>query len=529
VSIDIEHGVSARDYYLALNQNKRVLMSLCIGLGVGDMKKQPYESARKKSTFKPSNNILANEVLRRFYCQQASDNSSKKLKPVPKPKHWNEPHLKEWLQENPITDLADISFVLEREAEFRNLIQSTNTEPPIASQDGFYTLKSILCLYHAMTEDSVREHLCDRNNLSTRLGTDARGNDSRPATWHEHLAKLYNKSSYRPVSLSLPHLHDDFAESMLLDKDFQQPVTPDQLKKKVADFKAKLVIILSKYEQSGNGDGQRQESDPNFGRTRFAHRMPVDDNGISIETMTFMEGDNKRSFLCGYPSHILYFWNLMDTCNILAEVRETISNTVAADSNSVSSTTSTRKRRKGDGNIVDGNSVETDDSTIGSKDLKLALVNALNNVATSQLDSSSGTNAAHLHATLASVNQSKTEALKLWMQEKRVLSGMAVGSEEYTSQTEIVDVLKDNYDDMKTQATGICNLLNASSTGNVATPVRNNRSVAFRDSSSSRLAPPIGRTIEASRAGTPVSQMSAASTNNTEFSSALDGEDMEHD
>lgn len=81
---------------------------------------------------------------------------------------------------------------------------------------------------------------------------------------------------------------------------------------------------------------------------------------------------------------------------------------------------------------------------------------------------------------------------------------MAVGSEEYTSQTEIVDVLKDNYDDMKTQATGICNLLNASSTGNVATPVRNNRSVAFRDSSSSRLAPPIGRTIEATRAGTPV-------------------------
>lgn len=70
---------------------------------------------------------------------------------------------------------------------------------------------------------------------------------------------------------------------MLLDKDFQQPVTPDQLKKKVADFQAKLVIILSKYEQSGNGDGQHQESDPNFGRTRFAHRMPVDDDAFQLK------------------------------------------------------------------------------------------------------------------------------------------------------------------------------------------------------------------------------------------------------
>jgi len=467
---EINGAKSAQQQYLASNQDKKVLLALCIGLSVGDYSSEPYTSARKKNLFKPETLHLSSEVKRRYLRNHKGNG---KLK-VPKCDNWGKKKLTDWLIDNPITNQDEVSFILERELEFRNAVQASNTEAPIASADGFYTLKSCLRLHHVLTDDRVRQLYARRNDLSDRLGTDARGSDSRPATWFEVAADLYNDSSYCPTSLALPYLHDDFADSMTLEKDFQRKVSPDEVKKKVADWKARTVIIISRWEASGNGAGQRLESDPEFGNTTFATQSQE----------TYIEGDNRRSFIQGEPTHCLYLWNILESLGLLYNFREKIAETVAADANSVSSTTSSRKRRKGN----DDHSTEDGDS-VGTKEFRIGMMTAITNLANSQkaaVDSSSNPNIAQLASTLAQLNSTKIEFTKMWLEEKKALAAMECDPDEREAQQEIVDELRENVDGVKNDIDAIKKVMESASATNAATPVRRNRASSQAPTSSIR-------------------------------------------
>jgi hypothetical protein len=58
--------LSSEQYYLSESNNKKVLLCICVGLGVGDWNSEPYASASGKQHFKPSRTDLQKEALRRY-------------------------------------------------------------------------------------------------------------------------------------------------------------------------------------------------------------------------------------------------------------------------------------------------------------------------------------------------------------------------------------------------------------------------------------------------------------------------------
>ena len=75
-------------------------------------------------------------------------------------------------------------------------------------------------------------------------------------------------------------------------------VTTENVKMWVADRKAKLVILINRWELSGNGDGQRVDTDAEFGN-------------VSADSIQFQEGDNRSSFLRHERSTLLYYWEML--------------------------------------------------------------------------------------------------------------------------------------------------------------------------------------------------------------------------
>jgi hypothetical protein len=107
--------------------------------------------------------------------------------------------------------------------------------------------------------------------------------------------------------------------------------------------KAKLVMMINKWERSGNGAGMpRAEEDPNFGRVSFVSGTMDRNQG------TYFDGDDRSNFIGGKSERLLYLWDIADRYEILTSFKEMLSQLVAADALSVPSTTSMRKRK---GNI----------------------------------------------------------------------------------------------------------------------------------------------------------------------------------
>ena len=73
-------------------------------------------------------------------------------------------------------------------------------------------------------------------------------------------------------------------------------ITPDQVSRWLADRKAKLVLIINKWEKSGNGSGNRKEGDDMFGQPDELHE--------------YQDDDNRSNFLGHNRSSLLYYWHM---------------------------------------------------------------------------------------------------------------------------------------------------------------------------------------------------------------------------
>jgi hypothetical protein len=62
----------------------------------------------------------------------------------------------------------------------------------------------------------------------------------------------------------------------LLHKNAPCPVTPSKIKEKLADVRAKMVVIISNWERGGNGCGGRSLEDKDYGM--MSEMTLIDDN-----------------------------------------------------------------------------------------------------------------------------------------------------------------------------------------------------------------------------------------------------------
>ncbi len=324
-AVPVPSKCEAERIFESTNGSKRVLLCMCIGLtappdeidGVvvvsdtpprtlGDTSLAPYNASKNKKYFKPVTKDLASELLRRY----AVFGTPKAQQMRPKNKVLSV--LYTWLLNNPITNPADVLFLRSEERKFHDsvalAIEESNNAATQIPAGVIFTSTADLRLIHCLMEADVKASFLARHNVMSREELDARNSPGRPMTWTEAIASKFNDLAFTPSSEVLPELHGDYEESMELRRsNCPCDVTADQVKSWVASHKTKLLLLIGRWELSGNGDGQRIEGSPDFGV-------------IDSENHLIFGGDNRSDFLKHERSPLLYFWYMCDKYEILPQV-----------------------------------------------------------------------------------------------------------------------------------------------------------------------------------------------------------------
>ena len=228
----------------------------------------------------------------------------------------------QWLKQHPLEEPADMLFVGNEINKTYKAIKLLGEEARALERNALatknWTMSNWLRLYCCAIDDAARPFLLVKDDCMEHDELDGRNHEERPPTWHEKIAELYNSAKVY-VTEALPDLHEDFAYQRTL-RLADLPggkITVQDVKSRLADARAKLIVIISKWERSGNGFGQRDVDDPRFGHFNAG------------------KGDCRADFVKdthGQKSHHLYLWHLSDIMGVLKNVLTVLSQEVAGDS-----------------------------------------------------------------------------------------------------------------------------------------------------------------------------------------------------
>jgi hypothetical protein len=314
-------------YYKCNGEKLTELMTMCIGLkGVddrllGDALLEPYASMKFRKKVVPTQKNMVDEIKRRSIC--STDD------PAPSCKHWTKERLQRWLTDNPVEVADDVVYLVGEELKLFESLNKARSEQGGGSGDSrsssWTTNEPYLRMYHSMFHDDVRPALLRMNNTLARPELDARNSAARPETFFEAVARIYNDEDIVFETDVLPDLHYTFAYSIhLYLEDMPGELTAEECKKRFADARAKLIKIISKWELSGNGFGQRAINEDEFGHMGEDNLEAGDNRGNFLDSMT--------------KEHILYFWHLADKNELLKNVLNVIADTSAADTDNYQAT-----------------------------------------------------------------------------------------------------------------------------------------------------------------------------------------------
>jgi hypothetical protein len=324
-----EVGICQR-YYKCNGEKLTELMTMCIGLKsvvddryLGDASLEPYASMKFRKKVTPTQKHMVEEIKRRSLCNNDEDN------PTPLCNYWTKERLQAWLSQNPVVVPEDVVFLRDEEHklfESLNNARSENGSSGEPKSGAWTTNEPYLRMYHCMFHDDVKPALLRLNNTLGRPELDARNSSARPETFFEAVCRIYNDEDIMMETEALPDLHYSFAYPIvLLFEDMPGELNPEECKKRFADCRAKLIKIISKWELSGNGFGQRTLDEDEFGHMGEDNLEAGDNRGNFLDSMT--------------KEHILYFWHLADKNELLKNVLNVIADTSAADTDNYQSTT----------------------------------------------------------------------------------------------------------------------------------------------------------------------------------------------
>jgi hypothetical protein len=174
--------------YQDCGNEKKVLYLMSIGLN-GDnngplfsLEEEPW-SLLPKNTLRPKNNEYVKEITRRSMLYD--------IQPIPRPSNWTRQQIMEWLESNPIHEVADIAFLTKEVRRVRDVLIKAVSQPERSHRaDAEATngmggrrnwrgpipyLRIIMCL----TRDNVKSLFLNRANTRSRLEIDARNNENR--------------------------------------------------------------------------------------------------------------------------------------------------------------------------------------------------------------------------------------------------------------------------------------------------------------------------------------------------------------
>jgi hypothetical protein len=182
-----------------------------------------------------------------------------------------------------------------------------------------------------MMEDSVRLAYLDIHKAKDRAELDGRNSSKRPPDFFELAAELYNNQTFETIANRYPSLHQDFTHFIISFGKDAPYVKPQKIREKWSDVRGKLVVMVKNYEKSGNGSGNRMETENDSG---------------SISSFRLTDDNDRQNFLGNNKPHLLYFWQLLEEYDLLDNTLAVIPPDISATSESVPETVYTTPATK---------------------------------------------------------------------------------------------------------------------------------------------------------------------------------------
>jgi len=299
-----------------------------------------YKNAPKKQHFCPSRVILIEECSHHNSSGTPMHCKSKKVQ-----------QLKKWLIANPIMDEADVKFLRLEESKFcQSLVAAVSEhqqQAELHSESGASWIgpKPFLWLAHVLLEEDVIVLFRKAHEWGGRDETDARNAADRPPTWAEVAATIYCNRDIDYTTMCFPDLHNHFHACIELKGSEAPQSTPDKIKEKVAHVRCEIMEMVDRWERSGNGEGQRAQDSQDFGHIVEDQLWLAPGSHATDPAPTYMDGDNRRNFLNGKGSYLLYMWQVWDESQIFNRVMSIIPSASSASSDGVPVTITTNTGR----------------------------------------------------------------------------------------------------------------------------------------------------------------------------------------
>jgi hypothetical protein len=336
-----DEPISAEQAYILTNNSKKTLLLLCIGLSTTnddgtaasffDIDQDPWKSSLKnwkRSKLKPTRIEFTEEVARRA--------TSFNMRKLPRSQNWSTDKCTRWLQQHPITNETDILFLKKETERLRSILTLANEEQldilnGVSQKSGgswrgnLPYLRLIMCL----VQDDIKNVFLRRADAQTRQQLDSRNSEVRLPTAFELIASKWNDESFDPV-VPPSDCHEDFTESIPCPHSSvsgMAPATPEKVEDIFTSMRSNLLRIIQNWERSGQGEGGHdgEETDDEF---LIIQSEEEQFGSLSRRSQAALQ--NRRSFLYGKPSYLLFFWELADQHQLLQSALQRLQVTVSA-------------------------------------------------------------------------------------------------------------------------------------------------------------------------------------------------------
>ncbi len=253
-----------------------------------------------KRTLKPTLNLCVKEYLRRHptasgYKNWKLNDFQKKLSDETLPKK-DQRFVERRLEEHKECLLEAI-----KEHQLKTQNPSANDPNAAGGKTPAITTNDRLRLIEAMLSDEAIGHLHASQEVFTRAELDARNSVARVVDYFEAVANVFNQPDFVAITKALPGLHPELDVSRTINLGSYRMDTT-KAKEKYHEMKNHLHQIINNWELSGNGDGQRSDVDPDWGR------VPE-----------MVDGSNRANFVPNVDKnwHLLCFWCRLEEFNLV--------------------------------------------------------------------------------------------------------------------------------------------------------------------------------------------------------------------
>jgi hypothetical protein len=208
----------AENYYKKEGSSLKMLVAMCHDLCNGDgddnlvldLTMDPWKSVPVMQ-IRPSRDFYAKEVLQRCAQVRTSDSGAKNKKVCPRLKQLKLSKSLEWLEEHPILDPADISFLKREVASRKEVLEAAQKEKEEENARlgaGNWNATACMRLIHALVDhDEIKAKFLNRLDLPAGCSV-VKNREQICSTnvWHL-MANKWNDMYFLPETASLPEVH----------------------------------------------------------------------------------------------------------------------------------------------------------------------------------------------------------------------------------------------------------------------------------------------------------------------------------